>query len=129
MIKVGIAGNLPGTNGGFTQCAFHATEVPEGTDLFIKTEEDPTLLERYGEAFQLGLTHAIIADLLKHIDKETCTHEETHRGGAIWTICDSCGRKWADDEGGFQPHKDDPAVAQARKYMQENGYMRKKHNG
>ena len=29
-----------------------------------------------------------------------CEHEETHRGGAIWEICDSCGAKWADDEGG-----------------------------
>lgn len=30
----------------------------------------------------------------------TCTHEETHRGGSIWEICDQCGAKWADDEGG-----------------------------
>ena len=28
-------------------------------------------------------------------------HENTHRGGAIWTICDDCGQKWADDEGGM----------------------------
>ena len=52
--------------------------------------------------------------LLDHVDVETCHHEDTHRGGHIWTICDGCGRKWADDEGGFVPHKDAPAVAKAR---------------
>ncbi|QIN95288.1 hypothetical protein DLP3_125 [Stenotrophomonas phage vB_SmaS_DLP_3] len=117
MIKVGIAGKLPGTNGGFTQCAFHATEVPEGTDLFIKTPEDPTVQEQFGMAFKEGIGRAVLADLLKLVDRETCTHEETHRGGAIWTICDSCGRSWADDKGGFVPHEDHPAVAAARKYL------------
>ena len=38
--------------------------------------------------------------LVRHIESETCTHEETHRGGAIWEICDSCGAQWADDRGG-----------------------------
>ena len=52
--------------------------------------------------------------LLDHVDAETCVHEELHRGGTIWTICDGCGRKWADDEGGFVPHSDPPAVAKAR---------------
>jgi hypothetical protein len=52
--------------------------------------------------------------LLRHVDRETCTHESTHRGGAIWTICDDCGRKWADDRGGFKPYEDPPAVAFAR---------------
>mgnify|MGYP003575130309 CR=1 FL=1 len=55
-----------------------------------------------------------LAALLDHVDRETCTHEETHRGGFIWTICDQCGRKWADDQGGFVPHTDPPAVARAR---------------
>jgi hypothetical protein len=52
--------------------------------------------------------------LLNHADRETCVHESTHRGGAIWTICDGCGMKWADDRGGFVPHTDAVAVAQAR---------------
>ncbi|AZR94999.1 hypothetical protein BBB39_15435 [Bordetella trematum] len=55
-----------------------------------------------------------LAGLLDYVDRTTCTHEETHRGGVIWTICDDCGRKWADDEGGFVPHQDAPAVAAAR---------------
>jgi hypothetical protein len=62
---------------------------------------------------------AALADLLDHVDAETCTHEETHRGGAIWTICDHCGRQWADDRGGFVPHKDAPSVAKARRLLRE----------
>ncbi|MDG4675818.1 hypothetical protein P9A16_32470 [Shinella sp. 838] len=55
-----------------------------------------------------------LQDLLKHVDRNTCEHEDTHRAGTLWTVCDCCGMKWADDEGGFQPHTDAPAVAQAR---------------
>lgn len=53
-------------------------------------------------------------DLLDEHDRNTCTHENTKRGGVIWTICEDCGMKWADDEGGFQPHQDSPKVARAR---------------
>lgn len=38
--------------------------------------------------------------LLEYAESQICTHEETHRGGAIWEICDQCGAMWADDEGG-----------------------------
>jgi hypothetical protein len=34
---------------------------------------------------------------LNKLSHDSCLHEVTHRGGAIWTICDDCGRKWADD--------------------------------
>jgi hypothetical protein len=63
-------------------------------------------------------SHAALVEalraLLNHVDRETCVHESTHRGGAIWTICDGCGMEWADDRGGFVPHTDAVAVAQAR---------------
>jgi len=55
--------------------------------------------------------------LIAHIDRETCTHEETHRGGAIWTICDGCGAKWADDEGGYKPYEEPAYVAEARRLL------------
>lgn len=55
--------------------------------------------------------------LIKHVDRETCRHEVTHRGGAIWTICDACGMKWADDQGGFVPYTDAAAVAEAREAL------------
>lgn len=41
-----------------------------------------------------------LMSVLEYAECETCLHEDTHRGGAIWEICDSCGFKWADDEGG-----------------------------
>ena len=39
-------------------------------------------------------------DLIRYAERNTCLHETTHRGGVIWEICDECGMKWADDEGG-----------------------------
>lgn len=35
--------------------------------------------------------------------RNCCLHESTHRGGILWEICDNCGAKWADDEGGMPP--------------------------
>ncbi|MGX5776952.1 hypothetical protein [Methylorubrum zatmanii] len=55
----------------------------------------------------------VMRNLIAEHDKNICLHEETHRGGAIWTICAQCGRKWADDEGGFQPYEEPPAVTAA----------------
>lgn len=58
-----------------------------------------------------------LRDLLAHVDRTTCRHEQTHRGGAIWTICDNCGTKWADDRGGFKPYADTKEVAAARRQL------------
>jgi hypothetical protein len=55
-----------------------------------------------------------LSGLLKEHDKNTCTHEETYRGGAVWTVCAICDAKWSDDDGGFKPHEDSPAVTLAR---------------
>lgn len=60
-----------------------------------------------------------LAGLINHVDRETCIHEETKRGGAIWTICRQCNRMWADDEGGFVPHEDSKEVAAARAALQK----------
>lgn len=70
-------------------------------------------LRAYFARYEPELWRAL-SDLLDHVDAETCTHESTHRGGAIWTICDNCHAKWADDRGGFKSHEDAPAVAAAR---------------
>lgn len=42
----------------------------------------------------------VLKDIAGYASTNICLHEETHRGGTIWEICDSCGMKWADDEGG-----------------------------
>jgi hypothetical protein len=57
-------------------------------------------------------TVKIMRDLLYWAENNICLHEETHRGGAIWEICDACGAKWADDEGG-KPASTTPAPLQA----------------
>lgn len=64
---------------------------------------------------------ATLERLLHHVDDITCIHESVHRGGSIWTICDDCGRKWADDRGGFKPYCDAPEVAAARKVVESRG--------
>lgn len=52
--------------------------------------------------------------LIAEIERQTCAHEETHRGGFLWEICDSCGAKWADDEGGKPEFKWPKVVEKAR---------------
>ena len=48
-----------------------------------------------------------------------CTHETVHRGGAIWTICEDCGKQWADDEGGFKPYVEPEWISEARKLVRQ----------
>jgi hypothetical protein len=45
--------------------------------------------------------------------KSVCYHDETHRAGAIWEICDLCGKKWADDEGGKPEFKEPKEISKA----------------
>lgn len=42
-----------------------------------------------------------------------CSHEDTHRGGVLWEICDMCGAKWADDEGGKPEFVEPTQIARA----------------
>lgn len=58
-----------------------------------------------------------LAALLKWAERNTCQHEETYRGGAIWTICRACGQKWADDEGGFKGYVEPPEFEAAREAL------------
>jgi len=44
--------------------------------------------------------------LLARDQRNTCQHEETHRGGVLCEICDNCKVSWADDEGGKPPWSD-----------------------
>ena len=32
-----------------------------------------------------------------------CDHSDMHREGTLWTVCNYCRKRWADDEGGFKP--------------------------
>ena len=55
-----------------------------------------------------------LRNALDQFDRRTCTHEDINRGGFLWTICEDCGAKWADDEGGFRPYEDPPEIVHAR---------------
>ena len=57
--------------------------------------------------------------LLVLSETNECTHEETHRGGAIWTICNACGMEWADDRGGFQPYVEPSEITEARVALED----------
>ena len=51
---------------------------------------------------------------LEYMESRECHHESTHRGGVLWTICDDCGRKWADDEGGFVEYREPIPITDLR---------------
>lgn len=96
----------------------HFATLPDGSPFpAIQIEASDTIKELMGE---LALTRLRLQNILDELDQNTCTHENTHRGGIIWTICGDCGRKWADDEGGFQPHEDSMPVALARELLGES---------
>ncbi|HEP8838425.1 TPA: hypothetical protein VDU70_002225 [Pseudomonas aeruginosa] len=59
----------------------------------------------------------LLHGLVREVERKTCGHEETHRGGAIWEICDSCGAKWADDEGGKPEFAWPESVEKARAFL------------
>jgi len=58
--------------------------------------------------------------LLSYAERNECHHESTHRGGIVWTICDDCGSKWADDEGGFKPYCEPVEITAARQALGDN---------
>ena len=70
------------------------------------------------ESAQLRAENARLRKALKNLldrdERYTCQHEETHRGGFLWEICDCCGAKWADDMGGKTEWKDPPEWVAAR---------------
>lgn len=79
-------------------------------------ERNAQLFERQLSAQQVKVPEwkQVMQKLVSHIDRNTCMHEETHRGGAIWEICDQCGARWADDKGGKPEYTEPEYVAQAR---------------
>ena len=69
-------------------------------------------LKAENEALRKALREVMDRDM-----RNTCQHEDTHRGGAIWEICSSCGAMWADDEGGKPEWQDPPEWTKAYKAL------------
>lgn len=65
-----------------------------------------------------------LQNLLSWAEAQICLHEETHRGGAIWEICDQCGAKWADDEGGRPAFERPNEITDARALLAKYGNQR-----
>jgi hypothetical protein len=70
----------------------------------IDVSGDRALLEAAARALE---------DALNEIARNTCTHDETFRGGAIWEICLHCDMKWADDQGGKPEYAQPPQIIAA----------------
>lgn len=66
------------------------------------------------QSAHVSVPRKLLEELVAHIEDSTCTHDSTHRGGAIWEICDDCGDKWADDRGGKPAFKWPGCVEMAR---------------
>lgn len=128
------------TEGGSFRKAFDATtrpsaplpSPPEPTPVKEADRLEPVYLYRfhgsgsYERATEAEKVIEAARDLLRFAERNQCAHEETHRGGAIWTICDACGKKWADDEGGFKPHQEPSEIAALRDALSS---LTRRHGG
>ena len=79
-------------------------------DLSSKAEIACELAARDAEATEL---RDALRGLVRHVERNRCEHDETYRAGFNWTICHQCGKKWADDEGGFRPDPEPPELRRA----------------
>lgn len=81
--------------------ADHAEALTNYRAALVSTER----LHMKAEAELQALRESVpaIRAALDYAGRNICAHEDTERGGFIWTICQQCGAKWADDQGGFEP--------------------------
>lgn len=61
----------------------------------------------------------IIQELLNESYRNTCMHEETHREGIIWEVCDRCGCRWSDDRNPKPPYSEPEIWVQAEKLLRK----------
>lgn len=73
------------------------------------------------QAHEIERLRGALSKLLRFAEGQICLHEETYRGGVMWTICAICGCKWADDEGGFKPAKEPQEITRARAALKGDG--------
>jgi len=66
---------------------------------------------------QVAEAREVIKAMLSRDTINTCQHDNTHRGGFIWEICEDCGGKWADDMGGKPEWRDPTEWTAARAWL------------
>jgi hypothetical protein len=67
----------------------------------LVSEAETARREAFDSSARADRLAAALGRLISDAEGQLCAHEETERGGTIWTICKQCGAKWADDQGGF----------------------------
>jgi len=72
-------------------------------------------------ASELSALLCALRDVTALAERNICTHEETHRGGVIWEICDVCGAKWADDDGGKPEFAEPREITRAHELLKKYG--------
>lgn len=100
------------------------TDMPEEGSGFLGASDNEAMPEAPAQEHATQLAGQgqedeieIIRQLVEHIERNTCEHHETYRGGAIWEICSGCGAKWADDEGGKPEFQWAESVERARAFL------------
>ena len=80
----------------------------------LRSLDDSLLTEFNKLHVECDALRAALQALLARDKQQTCQHETTFRGGVIWEICEDCGARWADDEGGKPKWTDPPEWIAAR---------------
>jgi hypothetical protein len=57
-------------------------------------------IKRQGKSMKKKAIIKVLRNLVDYAGINHCCHENTYRGGVLWEICEECGAKWADDQGG-----------------------------
>lgn len=95
---------------------YHRREMKLQTEIASLALEESSAIKAENARLRQALKN-----LLDRDERYTCQHEETHRGGFLWEICDCCGAKWADDMGGKTEWKDPPEWVAARAALDPDG--------
>ena len=98
-----------------------AAQEELGRDSMISQEVSDAWDKKYclRSESRVGKIEEALKNLLSFASRYICSHDETHRGGAIWEICDQCGAKWADDEGGKPEFKWPKEIINAQDLLNE----------
>jgi len=84
--------------------------------------------ERDALVGQVAALCDVMPDLIRLAENDNCSHQSTYRGGVLWEICDQCGAKWADDEGGKPPYVEPPAIVAASRAIENTAKAAKRHD-
>jgi hypothetical protein len=68
----------------------------------------------------IDMLRSAARDALHYIENRECHHENTQRGGVIWTICEDCGKKWSDDRNPCRPYVEPTVMTRLRNVVDQS---------